>query len=453
MMIKDYEEKKQYALDFYEQATEVYRMVHDSIRGFQYLYGYNLYNEDLSKVTNKEKQALIERRRRQLLIELGRVGEYAIKYLLLMQQIHNYPNQTFEEFKNKTIYSIGEKGVRNTYINQYHMDSTIIEEILVAKEQHKLQPLHDYSYLFTILEKIYPSVVNNIQDNLLFNIKSESVLEDCSLPNDITSLISFFSNINFLVITELTQSDKELYVEDYKRILEQSGDSFTKLRYLENNIEDKQYNMNEIIYLLYYLIDFIELVHNYNHDNPEKDIKIAYLKKKIANFMLPQGLRKYDEHPKFEELLQQAEQKFNIISNTLDKHPKIIDNIDYVQLATWNQFDGTGNIYENAISNFMTNILIFSENEIILNNFPLLLPNEHLLEIAKFLEGIGLDPSTLKLDESNLLCIPVHYLKSAYAKIKDTEVSPQKLISTVNQIINSQEINDPSIPSSSMGHK
>lgn len=42
MEIKDFEEKKEFAMDFYEQAIEINQMVHDSIRGFHYLYGYNL---------------------------------------------------------------------------------------------------------------------------------------------------------------------------------------------------------------------------------------------------------------------------------------------------------------------------------------------------------------------------------------------------------------------------
>ena len=203
MEIKDFEEKKKYAMDFYEQAIEVNDMVHDSIRGFHYLYCYDFYNE--RDVNNKEKQKLIERRRRQLLIELGRVGEYAIKYLLLMQQINNYPNQSFEEFRNKTLYSIAEKGVRNTYINQYHMDQNAINEILIAKDEHKLQPLHDYSYLFTILEKLFPDVTNHIHENLLFNVKSYYNEENMKLPKGLSSLIAFFSSINFLASSELSE--------------------------------------------------------------------------------------------------------------------------------------------------------------------------------------------------------------------------------------------------------
>ena len=44
MEIKDFKEKKKYAMDFYEQAIEVNDMVHDSIRGFHYLYCYDFYH-------------------------------------------------------------------------------------------------------------------------------------------------------------------------------------------------------------------------------------------------------------------------------------------------------------------------------------------------------------------------------------------------------------------------
>ena len=87
MEIRDFDQKKEYAMDFYEQAVEINQMVHDSIRGFHYLYGYNLQKENEIKIQNPEKAKLVNKRKRQLLIELVRFGEYAIKYLMLMQQI------------------------------------------------------------------------------------------------------------------------------------------------------------------------------------------------------------------------------------------------------------------------------------------------------------------------------------------------------------------------------
>lgn len=452
MEIKDFEEKKKYAMDFYEQAIEVNDMVHDSIRGFHYLYCYDFYNE--RDVNNKEKQKLIERRRRQLLIELGRVGEYAIKYLLLMQQINNYPNQSFDEFRNKTLYSIAEKGVRNTYINQYHMDQNTINEILIAKDEHKLQPLHDYSYLFTILEKLFPDVTNHIHENLLFNVKSYYNEENMKLPKGLSSLIAFFSSINFLASSELSEEVRNVYIDEYKEIMAKSGDSFTKLRYLEYNIENKQYNIQEIMYLLDQLIDFIDLVHNYNKDNPEKDIRAAYLKKKISEIMLPQGLRKYDEYPGFAEKLQTAESNCKIVFETLDKYPKLLETIDYSQLAIWSRFNGTDTIYAEAIDNFINNLIRFKDDEKILSNrFPLLLPVNHILETSLFLQEIGLDISMITKEESSILCVPIDYLKKAYDEVKDSDVSAHSLISNINKILYYEGMNNSSNPELPLRHR
>ena len=120
MEIIDFDEKMKYAMDFYDQATGVLQMVHDSITGFYYTYKYDLYEE--REIINPKLKKEVDKRKRELLIELGRVGEYALKYLLVMEQIYKYPNQTIEEFTDKFLYNIGEKrGVRNTYINQYHL--------------------------------------------------------------------------------------------------------------------------------------------------------------------------------------------------------------------------------------------------------------------------------------------------------------------------------------------
>ena len=452
--MRDFEEKKKYAMDFYEQAVEINNMVHDSIRGFHYLYGYDFYNE--REVNNAEKKKLIERRRRQLLIELGRVGEYAIKYLLLMQQIHHYPNQTFDEFKRKTLYGIGERGVRNTYINQYHMDCNLIDEILIAKDQHKLQPLHDYTYLFTILEKLFPDVVSHIQENLLYNVKSYNNMKNITLPKELSLLVDFFPNVNFLERLELSEEIKKEYIDEYKRIMEKSGDSFTKLRYLENNIENKQYNMGEIMYLLDQLLDFVVLTHNYNKDNPEKDIRIAYTKKKISEMIMPQGLRKYDEYPGFMEQLQQAKDRCKPIFDTLDQYPKLLESIDYSQLAIWIRFTGTDTIYTEAIPNFINNLIRFKDNkEVLLNEMPLLLPESHIVEIVSFLQKIGLDLNSVKKEESSILCVPINYLKMAYDEIKAnaSEVTFQSLISNVNKLIYYQGMVNSSIPGLPLRHR
>ena len=86
-MIRDYDRKMEVVLDFYDQAQEILSMVHDDIKGFHYLYGFDLMSDEISDFTKDTYIIDIEKkvaaRKKQLLIQLGRVGEYAIKYILL----------------------------------------------------------------------------------------------------------------------------------------------------------------------------------------------------------------------------------------------------------------------------------------------------------------------------------------------------------------------------------
>ena len=72
------------------------------------------------------------------------------------------------------------------------------------------------------------------------------------------------------------------------------------------------------MYLLDYLIDFITLTHEYNKDNPENSINSSFLKKRIAEYILPQDIHKYDESiyciPEYREDLERRknEQIFTI---------------------------------------------------------------------------------------------------------------------------------------------
>ncbi len=458
MEIKNYEEKKAFAMDFYEQAVEINQMVHDSIRGFHYLYDFNLQEGNESEIQNPKKVELVNKRKRQLLIELGRVGEYAIKYLLLMQQIQKYPNQSFDEFKQKTLYSIGEKGVRNTYINQYHLDTTIVDEILYAKEQHPMQPLHDYSYLFTILEKMYPDVVKKLQENLLLEIKAQYCQENKVLNKEVSSIASFFSSINLLSWLELSEETNNAYIEDYKRIMEKSGDVFVRLRYLENNVDDKKYNLNEVMYLLDYLIDFITLTHEYNKDNPEESVNSAFLKKRIAEYILPQNIRKYDDSiyavSKYKEELEKRNNTFRIVSEVIDKYPNILENIDFSQLMIWKEYSKNDINFKEVISNFISNLTEFHDDEgVLLNNFPLLLPTNHIMEVKQFMKGIGIELSTIEKKDSNILCVPVKYLRRGYEYIEDSDVSTESLISGINKDRYIEGIKNSSTPELPLRHR
>ena len=286
MLIRDYNEKMAMALDFYDQAVEILSMVHDGISGFHYLYNFNIIDGQLTD--SKRKQYIIgfeekiNKRKKQLLIELGRVGEYAIKYILLLKQMNDYPNQTFEEFKLKAMYSLADRGVANTYINQYHMNQTLVDSIRLAKDQHQLQPLHDYDYLFTMLKILHPDLVNDIHKIIELKIK-QYILMDSNLPDDLKAHYSHFPDRMILGLTDLSESELQQYRDEFERIIRDSGDAFARLRYLKNNPNNKQYDLKATLDMLDYLVDYIRLVHDINHDDINLDITTAYRKERIIN--------------------------------------------------------------------------------------------------------------------------------------------------------------------------
>ena len=457
MEIKDYEQKMKYVMDFYDQATQINQMVRDNIKGFHYFYLYDFYNE--REVINPKLKELVEKRRRQLLIELGRVGEYAIKYLLLLEQIHKYPNQSIEQFTEKFIYYIGDKkGVRNTYINQYHLDPNIINEILTAKEKHSLQPLHDYSFLFTILEKLFPNVVTHLHENILFNIKGYNCIESKFLTKDEAYLASFFSSIHFLESIELSNEANKEYLEEYKNIIEESGDVFTKLRYLENNTEKKQYDMINIVSIMYHLVDYIVLIHEYNNDNPENNIEVAYIKKKIDEHILPQAFTKYEDSiytiPKYKKDLERREETSKKAGKVLDKYPELLNSIDFSQLKIWSRFNNNEINSDFVISDFIDNLIEFGNKpEAFSNNYPLLLPTNHILEVEKYLKEIGIDISSIEKEQSSILCVPIDYLKKGYESINSSDVSVSLLISAIDKILYEEGMSNNSVPELPLRHR
>lgn len=266
-----------------------------------------------------------------------------------------------------------------------------------------MQPLHDYSYLFTILEKMYPDIVKRLQENLLLEIKAQYCLENKLLTKEESSIASFFSCISLLPWLELSEDTSNAYFEDYKKIMEKSGDAFVRLRYLENNVDNKKYDLNEVMYLLDYLIDFITLTHEYNKDNPENSINSSFLKKRIAEYILPQDIHKYDESiyciPRYKEDLERRKNDFRVVSEVIDRYPNILESIDFSQLKIWKDYSRNDINFEEVISNFIGNLIEFRDNEeVLLNNFPLLLPKKHITEIKQFMNKIGIILSTIKKD-------------------------------------------------------
>ena len=288
-MIRDYDRKMEVVLDFYEQAQEILSMVHDDIKGFHYLYGFDLMSDEISDFTKDTYIIDIEKkvaaRKKQLLIQLGRVGEYALKYILLLKQMELVPDQTYEEFMNNTLYTLGEKNPtqRNStsgfYINNHHLTMDVFDDIKNEKDNHKKQPLHDYAYLFFILKRMFPEVVEDMYKVMNYHIKSTRALES-KLPDFLKEDLYIFPQRNVVEFNGMTDEEQELCRSEFERLLNESGDIFIRLRYIENNPNNREYSLEDILNIMDYLFDYVRLTHNMEHDNISNNITATYNKEK-----------------------------------------------------------------------------------------------------------------------------------------------------------------------------
>lgn len=275
MTIRDYNEKIEFTLDFYNHAIATFYQVLDDIEYYKFKYGEDITDDyDSSFVPKKgsiDYKKFRDGREKELLINLGRVGEYAIKYVLLLEQMNSFPNQTFEEFKTRALYTIGEKATRNVYLNSYHMDQALLDQIKTDKDSAGIQPLHNFDYLFKILKTLYPNdvvLLDSMLANSLFMYKYDSTGEKLNVTYDF--------NDNGKITTEEDIFNR--FKQKINDTMTSSGDAFIRLRYVENNPDGKAYNLKDMAFIMRYYVLFIRLVHEFNYDDIRGNIDEAFSK-------------------------------------------------------------------------------------------------------------------------------------------------------------------------------
>lgn len=287
-MIRDYDKKMEVALDFYNQSQEILGMVRDNIASFNRMYGYDLLSDERTGessdifLSDEELKRKANIRKKVLLTDLGKVGEFSLKYILLLKQMKDYPNQSFEEFNSKPLYGIAERGVGNTYINQYHLSSEVVEQVKESKERHSLQPLHDFDYLYEMLGILDPGLLNDIYKNLELCVKSDTAANS-NLASWIRTMTVCFPQYIFEDFLDINREVIQAYKAEFDRIMRESGDAFTRLRYLTNNPGNKQYNLKDMMSLLTYLSNYTRVVHEANFDDITLDINAGFSKLKILD--------------------------------------------------------------------------------------------------------------------------------------------------------------------------
>jgi len=234
-------------------------------------------NDNDSEETKKIKEAQIK----DLMSNLGKVGEKALKYIIALQKVKVAPNEDLRSLE--AVYR-GDNAMKN-FAKQlgFDLENSDIQEIFDYKDYNN-QKSHNFDYLFLIIEKIMPNQFNKIKNYILYNIQS-SLMREAITKGEIDATFSFTRAIifpQFAIEAGFTYEEQEEIpdkrkmnkkeCEVYRKIIKQSGDIFTRLRYYSNDPKDREFDLEDIFKTINYFIQYIIIIHE-NKDNLDFDLE------------------------------------------------------------------------------------------------------------------------------------------------------------------------------------
>ena len=201
----------------------------------------------------------------ELLVDLGRVGELALKYIIKLKQLELYPNQTIDQFRKEALFKKGQ--VKNLAIRQ-KLSEEELEEILNYEDVNN-QPFHNFDYLFLIIEKLMPAQATSFNKIIEYSMLSREIQKEPLSKDERRN----FEDVIFPEYTVRPMKDEEEEKAVRERIINlrrdtirNSGDIFTRLRYFSNNPHDKEFDFQSIYELMKDIIMSIKTIHECNDD-------------------------------------------------------------------------------------------------------------------------------------------------------------------------------------------
>ena len=126
---------------------------------------------------------------------------------------------------------------------------------------------------------MFPEVVEDMHKVMNYHIKSNRAL-DSQLPDFLKEDLYIFPQRNVVEFNGMTDEEQELCRSEFERLLNESGDIFIRLRYIENNPNNREYSLEDILNIMDYLFDYVRLTHDMEHDNISNNITATYNKEK-----------------------------------------------------------------------------------------------------------------------------------------------------------------------------
>lgn len=229
-----------------------------------------LYNSHKDKfiITEEDDEQTITRKKarlNELLVDLGRVGELALKYIIKLKQLELYPNQTLDQFRKEALFK---KGQLRNLASKQGISETEISDLLNYEDINN-QPFHNFDYLFMIIEKLMKPQATSFYKIIEFSMLSREI-KKVPLSKDERRN---FEDVIFPEYTIRPMQDEEEEREVRDRIINlrrdtirDSGDIFTRLRYFSNNPHDKEFDFQSIYDLMSDIIMSIKTIHECNDD-------------------------------------------------------------------------------------------------------------------------------------------------------------------------------------------
>ena len=274
--------------------NENYRIKMENIIGDYYLClgAFNncieLYNQresfKISENDTEEEKKIKIAQMNDLLSNLGKVGEKALKYIIALQKVKIAPNEDLRSLE--AVYR-GDNAIKH-FAKQLGIDleDKNIQEIFDYNDYNN-QKAHNFDYLFLIIEKLMPVQYQKIKDYILYDIQSELMSEGIE-KGEIDASFSFVRAIifpKFSIDAGFTYDEEEMLPEKrimnkkeydiYREIIKQSGDIFTRLRYYSNDPKDIEFNLDDVFKIINYFVMYIKMIHE-NENNLDFDLDEYY---------------------------------------------------------------------------------------------------------------------------------------------------------------------------------
>ena len=229
-----------------------------------------LYNSHKDKftITEEDDEQTITRKKarlNELLVDLGRVGELALKYIIKLKQLELYPNQTIDQFRKEALFKKGQ--LKNLAAKQKVSEEELDE--LLNYEDINNQPFHNFDYLFSIIEKLMQPQATSFYKIIEYSMLSREIKKEPLSKDERRN----FEDVIFPEYTVRPMQDEEEEREVREKIINlrrdtirDSGDIFTRLRYFSNNPHDKEFDFQSIYDLMKDIIMSIRTIHECNDD-------------------------------------------------------------------------------------------------------------------------------------------------------------------------------------------